>query len=919
MKVSRETSDSSDTAHVQDGMAEHPTEDNEKVMLEEPVEVESSDDSSEAGGRYEPINPDDRAVLTRLATERSLTRGYSSRHDGNGNDLERKGTLDGLEIGDPVFDPKSPQFDLRKYIRKTIQILDEDGVKRKRAGIVMKDVGVTGRGSALNLQSNVGTMFMAPLRIRENFSLGHKPVKQILRNFDGIMKSGEMLIVLGRPGSGCSTLLKTMTGELAGLELEKNSTIHYNGIDRLKMMKEFKGEVIYNQEVDKHFPHLTVGETLEHAAALRTPSHRAMGISRQDLIEHITQVVMAVYGLSHTYNTKVGDDFVRGVSGGERKRVSIAEMALAGSPLAAWDNSTRGLDSATALTFTKSLRQSANLVGSAHAVAIYQASQAIYDLFDKAVVLYEGKEIFFGPAGAAKAYFENMGWFCPQRQTTGDFLTSVTNPSERQAREGYEAKVPRTPEEFEAYWHRSPELARLKQEIEEHEQDFPVGNDQQLTQFRESKKDAQAHHTRPKSSYVVSVPMQVKLNSKRSWQRIWNDKPSTLTPLVGNVIMALIIGSVFYGTPDATVGFQSKGAVLFFAVLLNALTAISEINSLYAQRPIVEKHKSYAFYHPATEAIAGIVLDLPMKFAQATAFNVVLYFMAGLRREPSQFFIFFLINYVATFVMSALFRTMASLTKTISQAMALSGVLILAIVVYTGFVVPVAYMHPWFSWIRYINPVFYAFEILVANEFHGREFTCSQFVPAYTPLVGDSFICSQKGSVAGRMTVNGDAYISTAYQYYYSHVWRNFGILLAFLFGFMILYFVATELNSSTSSSAEVLVFRRGHVPKYMQNADKSDKDEEDGVAEKGGEANTDKEDVNVIPRQTETFYWRHVTYDIPIKSETRRLLDNVSGWVKPGTLTSLMGTSGAGKTTLLDVSNLHRSCLNAAGEANPC
>lgn len=104
------------------------------------------------------------------------------------------------------------------------------------------------------------------------------------------------------------------------------------------MMKEFRGEVVYNQEVDKHFPHLTVGETLEHAAACRIPGRRAMGISRPELVKHITQVSMAVYGLSHTYNTKVGNDFVRGVSGGERKRVSIAEMAVSGSPLAAWDN-----------------------------------------------------------------------------------------------------------------------------------------------------------------------------------------------------------------------------------------------------------------------------------------------------------------------------------------------------------------------------------------------------------------------------------------------------------------------------------------------------------------------------------------------------------------------------------------------------
>jgi ATP-binding cassette subfamily G (WHITE) protein 2 (PDR) len=347
--------------------------------------------------------------------------------------------------------------------------------------------------------------------------------------------------------------------------------------------------------------HLTVGETLEHAAALRAPSHRTEGMTRQEFIKHFTQVIMAVYGLSHTYNTKVGDDFVRGVSGGERKRVSIAEMALSGSPFAAWDNSTRGLDSATALTFTKSLKQTANLVGTSHAVAIYQASQAIYDLFDKAIVLYEGRQIFFGSTKRAKQYFEEMGWYCPPRQTTGDFLTSVTNPSERQAKEGYEKQVPRTPDDFERIWRNSPDFARLQEQIQAHEEEFPVGDQRKLEEFRASKLDSQANHTRPKSPYVVSVYMQIKLNMKRAVQRIWNDKASTFTPIIGNIIMALIVGSVFFGTPDASAGFFAKGSVLFFAVLLNALSAISEINSLYAQRPIVEKHKSYAFYHPATE------------------------------------------------------------------------------------------------------------------------------------------------------------------------------------------------------------------------------------------------------------------------------------------------------------------------------
>ena len=81
--------------------------------------------------------------------------------------------------------------------------------------------------------------------------------------------------------------------------------------------------------------------------------------------------------------------------------------------------------------------------------------------------------------------------------------------------------------------------------------------------------------------------------------------------------------------------------------MLSALQSIVEINTLYAQRPIVAKHKSYAFYHPFTEAVAGIVADLPIKFCIATVFNVILYFLGGLRREPAPFFIFFLFNFMA--------------------------------------------------------------------------------------------------------------------------------------------------------------------------------------------------------------------------------------------------------------------------------
>lgn len=137
--------------------------------------------------------------------------------------------------------------------------------------------------------------------------------------------------------------------------------------------------------------------------------------------------------------------------------------------------------------------------------------------------------------------------------------------------------------------------------------------------------------------------------------------------------------------------------MLFFAVLLSALQSIVEINTLYAQLPIVAKHKSYAFYHPFTEAVAGIVADLPIKFCIATGFNIILYFLGGLLREPSQFFIFFLFNYMAMLTMSAIFRSTAAVTKTISAALAIAGIMVLWIVIYTGFTLQRSYMHPWFK------------------------------------------------------------------------------------------------------------------------------------------------------------------------------------------------------------------------------
>lgn len=436
---------------------------------------------------------------------------------------------------DPTLDPTSEKFSSRAWMKHLVHIQSRDPERypKRTAGIAYKNLNAHGFGEATDYQKTYGNYPLEIAGIAKRVLGLSKPTKiQILRDFDGLVKSGEMLVVLGRPGSGCSTLLKTISGETAGFYVDSNSHINYQGIPMETMHNDFRGECIYQAEVDVHFPQLTVAQTLSFAAKAKAPRNRIPGVTRDQYANHLRDAMMATFGLSHTFNTKVGNDFIRGVSGGERKRVSIAEATLGGSPLQCWDNSTRGLDSATALEFVKTLRNSTEMTGSTAVVAIYQASQSIYDLFDKVALLYEGRQIYFGDINAARSFFINLGFDCPPRQTTADFLTSITSPAERIIRPGFEGRTPYTPDEFAAVWQKSEDRAQLLREIDEFDAEFPIGG-QALEEFKTSRKATQAKGQRMKSPYTISLPMQIQLCLERGYQRTMGDKSLLLTSFLG--------------------------------------------------------------------------------------------------------------------------------------------------------------------------------------------------------------------------------------------------------------------------------------------------------------------------------------------------------------------------------------------------
>ncbi|KAK7427794.1 Multidrug resistance protein [Neonectria magnoliae] len=861
----------------------------------------SEENSSKDANESADDDGDETEMERRQSLVQNLARQYTN------HSLGRAPTQSPFESDDlsSPLNPLGEKFNARAWAKSLAHMMDKHGAGFRRTGLCFQNMSVFGYGAETDYQKDVGNVWLElPSLMRKVMRTESKRRIDILDNFDGVLRSGEMLVVLGPPGAGCSTFLKTISGETNGIYVDDTTYFNYQGVGAHEMHNHHKGEAIYTAEVDVHFPMLPVGETLTFASRARCPRTLPPGVTANEFCDHMRDVVMAMYGISHTVNTRVGNEYVRGVSGGERKRVTIAEATLSTAPFQCWDNSTRGLDSANAIEFCKTLRLQSELFGQTCAVSIYQAPQSAYDLFDKALVLYEGRQIFFGPADKARDYFINLGFECPARQTTPDFLTSMTAPSERVVRPGFEGRVPRTPDDFASCWKRSAEYKALQEEIEDYKHAHPVdGSDADA--FREHKMSTQARGQRLKSPFTLSYAQQVMLCLWRGWKRLIGDPSITLFMLVANSAMALIISSIFYNMAETTASFYSRSAVLFVAILSNAFASALEILTQYAQRPIVEKHVRYAFYHPSAEAFSSILVDMPYKILNTIFYNLILYFMTNLNREPGNFFFFLLVTFFMVLAMSGIFRTIASVSRTLSQAMVPASILILALVIFTGFVIPVDYMLGWCRWINYIDPVAYGFEALMINEYHNRNFTCAAFIPSpdvagYEDVAAESRACNAVGALAGQSVVNGDNYINSAYKYYASHKWRNVGILIGFVLFFHFTHIVATEYISAKKSKGEVLIFRRGNLPGVSKTTDDVETSVSGplAVAEKTS-GNTS--DGGIIQGSTSVFHWNDVCYDIKIKKEPRRILDHVDGWVKPGTLTALMGVSGAGKTTLLD------------------
>ncbi|KAJ3137667.1 hypothetical protein HK100_000440 [Physocladia obscura] len=808
-------------------------------------------------------------------------------------------------LGDPRADPKSPEFKHSYFAKAVRQYMNTQGMEFAKMPIAFRNLNVVGNAlqdtKIPTVGSAVGGIFYPITQVTKYLKGASNAIfpckygeKDIIKSISGVLKPGECVLVIGRPGSGCSSLLRTFSNQVRSFK-EIRGDIKYGGFSSKELHDKFRGEIIYVEEGDPHYPSLTVRQTLDFALNCK--------VIVPEIREKIVESTLKLYGLVSCQNTVVGDAMLRGVSGGEKKRVSLAEATVIGGSAAAFDGCTKGLDAASSLDFIKGLRAMADFHQRTVIASCYQASDAMFDLFDKVIVLADGYCTYFGPAKEAVPYFESLGFAKHPRDTAAEYLTTsassgIISPSEF----------------FESY--QSSRFGKANKS------DANLYFDEKFTESEKNHfvksivKRKKFHGTTGRqlnNLYAVTTAHQAQVLMRREIQIIRGNPGAIIMSTFFNLLMAVIVGSVFLDLPVNSAGAFTRGGAIYFSLLFNSVAAFAEIPKVVDGRTILYKHMAMALYRPSTHFLAQTIFDIIISAIRIMLFCIILYFMVGLQNTAAHFFTFYVTTLVSQQAFSYLLKIMGYLSALKHQAINNAAVILVFSTIYAGYMISLNDMKPWFKWIIYLNPLSYGFQTLMINEFEGLQLTCvdTSLVPqgsSYTNLAYQT--CTLAGSIHGSVTTDGLAYLNAAHGFDTSMKWWNFLINIGLGIVYFIIDCVVLETVQHGKAGLSVKLFKSMNMKKTPVASSTATKTESFETVEIGGS----EEELKAL----NTLTWTKVNYTVPHpkeKGKTLQLLTDVNGYSQPGTMTALMGSSGAGKTTLLDVIAQRKTIGTIEGE----
>ncbi|XP_030526426.1 pleiotropic drug resistance protein 1-like [Rhodamnia argentea] len=861
------------------------------------------------------------AALERLPTFDRLRKGILTASHGRADEV------DILNLG---FQER------KKLVERLVRVTDEDNesflLKLKnridRVGIDLATIEV--RYEHLNVETEVHARSRAAPNFI-NFSIGfiegllnflhilpnRKKHLTILQDVSGIIKPGRLTLLLGPPSSGKTTLLLALAAKLDP-KLKTAGKVTYNG----HSFNEFVPQrtAAYISQHDLHIGELTVRETLAFSARCQGVGTRydmLAELSRREKAANIkpdpdidvymkaaampgqeasvvTDYVLKILGLEACADTMVGNQMIRGISGGQRKRVTTGEMLVGPAMAFFMDEISTGLDTSTTYQIVKSLKQVNHIFNGTAVISLLQPAPETYNMFDDIILLSDGQIVYQGPRDLVLDFFESMGFKCPERKGIADFLQEVTSRKDQQQ-----------------YWARKddPYTFVTVREFAEAFHSFHLGRklrDELSTPFDRSKNHPAALTTK---KYGVGVKDLLRACASREnllMRRnsfVYTFKTFQLT------VQACITMTLFFRThmPRDTItdGGIYIGA-LFFELVMIMFNGMVEISMTIAKLPVFYKQRDLLFYPAWAYALPIWITKIPITFVEVAVWVFLTYYVIGFDPHADRLFRQYLLLVLAQQMASALFRTIGAVGRNMILANTFGSFSLLLFFSLSGVVLSREEIKKWWIWGYWVSPLMYGQNALAANELLSPNWNKVPFN-------------SSSNETLGVQSLESRGIFANAYWY-----WIGVGAL----FGFLLLFNLTFPL-------ALTFLDPYGRTQTIKSGDDQSnDNDNKEGGSIQLPSRGSSHQQVSVIsprssitrpemagvtnrnrgmvlPFEQHSITFDEIKYSVDMPQEMRSqgvvedklvLLGGVSGAFRPGVLSALMGVSGAGKTTLMDV-----------------
>ncbi|KNC55519.1 uncharacterized protein AMSG_01784 [Thecamonas trahens ATCC 50062] len=511
----------------------------------------------------------------------------------------------------------------------------------------------------------------------------------ILHGLSGTVAAGQTLAILGPSGSGKTSLLNILGGRVT------ENVIGDVALSGTPVTKVSRRKVGYVLQEDYLFSELSVSETLEFAAALSLPGSLT-DAERSARVE----ALVADLRLSACINTRIGSQFKKGVSGGEKKRTNIAVELLNNPAVLLLDEPTSGLDAATALLLIKLLQRLAVSRSQAVITTIHQPSSQIWALFDYVLVLDKGHTAYFGPAADMIDTFSTIGITFPHHYNPADFVLEVVSHATDEAR---------------------TKVRALGQSCIPH-----ASIDMRLAAIDTGRSGSSSPRNRSSSDqYEASWLRQMWLLAKRAFKQ---NRGDVLSPVnFGQILTLAVVSAVIWWQIDDTdATIHDRVGLLFFATIFwGFFPLFHSMTTFTIERGIVKKERDAGMYSCSAYFVGKTLAETPIQLLLPAMWITVVFPSAGLSSEFSAYLVSLLLLLLHVVAGQSVGLIVGTIFVNVTKAMTVAGTALLTLMLISGFYVKTDNL-PW-DWLRglqYLSILKYHWEAQVVNAIAGQTFAC---------------------------------------------------------------------------------------------------------------------------------------------------------------------------------------------------